>query len=303
MPHRYHENQDWHFPVIYFLHGIGGNHTSDSGVLPMVDSLIHAGIINPVIVVIADNSCKPFGGSQYVNSILWGNYEEYMTTDLIFWVDSSFRTIPERNARTLMGQSMGANGSFRYGIFHKDKYRALAAHAGGVDFLDSIFMETFNANVLKENQPGPPYFYDFEKTGFWTRMGFVASAAYAPNINSPQKYINPKIVEFPYDENGLPIDSIEQKYRKNNISDLIQQLIPADSVGIFYGCGSQDHYLFYPMNIRLKSVLESLGLPYEFYDHDGGHGMPAGFKERALVFLDSLMLSPVKYSRPANRFH
>jgi S-formylglutathione hydrolase FrmB len=166
--------------------------------LPVIDSLVRKGIINPMIVVIADNSCEPFNGSQYVNSILWGNYEDFMTIDLIAWVDSSFRTIPERNGRALMGQSMGAYGSFRYGILHKDKYRALAAHAGPVDFFDSIFMETIHTNVLKENQPGPPYFYDYENTGIWTRMTFLGWGAWAPNFNSPQKYINPPIVEFPY---------------------------------------------------------------------------------------------------------
>jgi len=90
LPPAYHENPDLHYPVVYFLHGLGGNHTSDSGVLPVVDSMVQVGRINPIIVVIADNSCEPFKGSQYVNSILWGNYEDFMTTDLIAWVDSSF---------------------------------------------------------------------------------------------------------------------------------------------------------------------------------------------------------------------
>ena len=303
LPPAYEENHELHYPVVYFLHGLGGDHTSDSGVLPVADSLVRTEGINPLIIVIADNSCEPFKGSQYVNSIIWGNYEDFMTTDLIAWVDSSFRTIPERNARTLMGQSMGAYGSFRYGILHKDKYGALAAHAGCVDSFDSIFMETIHSNVLKENQPGPPYFYDYENSGFWTQISFVGSGAVAPNLNSPQKFINPRIVEFPYDENGLPIDSLIPKYRNSNISDFIQQLTPADSVGILYGCGSQDFAMFYQMNVNLKSTLENLGLPFEFYDHDGGHSMPVGFMERALIFLDSLMVSPGKYDRPASRFH
>jgi len=297
LPPGYQENHELHYPVIYFLHGWGGDHTSDSGVLPVVDSLVLAGRIKPLIVVIADNSCEPFGGSQYVNSILWGNYEDFMTTDLIAWVDSSFRTLPERNGRALMGQSMGAYGSFRYGILHKNKYRALAAHAGCINFFDSIYMETIHANVLKENQPGPPYFYDYENAGIWTKINFVGSGAYAPNFNSPQKYINPRIVEFPYDENGLPIDSLIPKYRNYNISDLIQQLKPADSVGIIYGCGSQDFAMYYPMNVNFKSTLDNLGLPFEFYDHGGGHSMPVGFMERGLMFLDSLMLSPGKYDK------
>jgi len=196
-----------------------------------------------------------------------------------------------------MGQSMGAYGSFRYGILHKDKYRALAAHAGPVDFFDPIFIETIHANVLKENQPGPPYFYDYENSGIWTQITFLGWGAWAPNFDSPQKYINPQIVEFPFDENGIVIDTLMPKARKNNISDLIQQLTPADSVGILYGCGSQDFVKYYPMNVNFKSTLDNLGLPYEFFDHDGGHSMPVGFMERGLIFLDSLLVSAGKFHR------
>jgi predicted esterase len=83
-------------------------------------------------------------------------------------------------------------------------------------------------------------------------------------------------LNFLIDEKGLLIDTIMPKARKNNISDLIQQLTPADSVGIFYGCGIQDFIMYYPMNVKFKSKLDNLGLPYEFYHHEGGHNMPVG---------------------------
>lgn len=45
----------------------------------------------------------------------------------------------------------------------------------------------------------------------------------------------------------------------------------------------------------MKDTLDSLGLPYEFYDHNGVHSMPDGFKEGALIFLDSLLMPPRLY--------
>lgn len=298
LPPGYDNNQELHYPVIYFLHGLGANHRAATGPIKLADSLITNGVIEPVIMVGADNSCEPFGGSQYMNSILWGNYEDFMTTDLIVWMDSSYRTIPEKSGRALMGHSMGAFGSFRYGILHKEKFRALAAHAGPVDFLDPIFLDSLHTNVLKENQPGPPYFFDYENSGFWTKMTFVGWGMMAPNLNSLQRYVNPPIVDFPYDENGLVIDSLFPKARKDNIINLIQQLTPADSVGIFFGCGRHDRLMFYPMNLSLKTTIDKLGLPYEFYHHDGGHSMPKGFIERGLMFLDSIMTLPRKDLNP-----
>lgn len=291
LPPGYDNNQELHYPVIYFLHGLGANHRAATSSIKTADSLIINGVIEPFILVAADNSCEPLGGSMYMNSILWGNYEDFMTTDLIAWVDSSYRTIPEKNGRALLGHSMGAYGSFRYGILHKEKYRALAAHAGFVDFFNPIFIDSLHTNVLKENQPGPPYFYNYEKAGFWTKMIFVGWGAISPNLNSYQRYVNPPIVDFPFNEKGLMIDTILPKARKDNIINLIRQLAPSDSVAIFFGCGRHDRLMFYPMNVTLKSTLENLNIPYKFYQHDGGHSMPAGFIEQALIFLDSYLLS------------
>lgn len=106
-PAGYDENPDLYYPVIYYLHGWLGDQNSMDGMLTWLNSLINNGFIDPVIMVCADNSPDPFDGSWYVNSILWGNYEEYMVTDLVTWVESSFRAMPDRNYRGLLGQSMG----------------------------------------------------------------------------------------------------------------------------------------------------------------------------------------------------
>jgi len=46
----------------------------------------------------------------------------------------------------------------------------------------------------------------------------------------------------------------------------------------------------------MKDTLDALGLPYEFYSHNGGHIMSNGFKNRALIFIDSLLMPPGKYT-------
>ena len=155
-PPGYDENPDWCFPVIYYLHGYGGNQ-NNMGIMitGLTSSLINNGTIDPVIMVCADNSTPPLGGSCYSNSILWGNYEDYMVNDLIQWIDSSFRTLPFRNARALLGQSMGGFGAFRFGILHHDKFSVVASHAGTNNFNDNYFLEQMQQAILAENSPGP----------------------------------------------------------------------------------------------------------------------------------------------------
>jgi enterochelin esterase-like enzyme len=296
-PPGYDENPDWSYPVIYYLHGYGGDQNSMGSMLSWLTSLINNGTIDPVIMVGADNSPTPLGGSGYVNSILWGNYEDYMVNDLIQWIDSSFRTLPYRDARALLGQSMGGFGAFRYGILHKDKFSVLASHAGVINLNDAYFREQMQQSVLSENAPGPPYFYDFYSSGIKTKLYFVACAITSPDTNSPQTYINPQIVQFLMDEDGNYFDSILAKQEPYDIIYLIDSLSITDDVGIFFGCGTNDAFFLYPGHLALKDTLDSLGLPYEFYSHDGNHAMPGAFKERAFTFLDSLLMPPGLYTQ------
>jgi len=292
-PPGYDENPDTYYSVIYYLHGWFGDQNEMNGMIGMMESLINNGTIEPVIMVGADNSPGPFEGSMYMNSIIWGNYEDYMINDLTNWVESSFRAYPSRDHRAVLGFSMGGYGTFRFGIMHKDKFRVLAAAASQILNLTEVVLDSTRLHVLQQNQPGPPFFYDYDNSGSGstTQFMFLVFGAFAPNLNTPQTYINPPIVEFPLDENGDYIDTILMKARNNSIDHLIHQLYPGDSVGIFFGCGSADASI-YPCHIAFKDSLELLGLPYEFYDHNGGHMIPGGFKERALIFMDSLLSPP-----------
>jgi len=291
-PPGYDDNPNLCYPVIYYLHAWMGDQNAMGEMLSTVQALINSGTIDPLIMVSADNSPEPFEGSFFVNSELWGNYEDYMINDLINWIDTSFRTIPEKDGRALLGQSMGAYGAFRYGILHKDKFKAFAAHAGIVTFNKDLWLEAARQKVILENQPGPPYAYNYSTDGLFTKGTIIMSGAFSPNANTPQTYINPPVVDFLLDENADYIDSIFQKWQPFDLTQQIKQLSPADSVGIYFGCGTNDNFLLFPANQALNDTLDAMGLPHEFYSHTGNHNMPAGFKHGALIFIDSLLMPP-----------
>jgi S-formylglutathione hydrolase FrmB len=294
-PPGYDDHPDWNYPVIYYLHAWNADQNTLIEMINPAEYLINNSTIDPVIMVSADNSPVPFNGSMYVNSDLWGNYEDYMIDDLINWIDNNFRTIPEKGARALLGQSMGAYGAFRYGIVHKDKFTVLAAHAGIVTFNKDLWMEPCRQMVILENQPGPTYTYN-SASGPFTAGTFILSGAFSPNLNSPQTYIEPQVVEFLFDENAGYIDSILVKWQPFDLTQQIKQLSPEDSVGIYFGCGTNDNFLLYPANQALNDTLDALGLPHEFYTHTGSHNMPTGFKHGALIFIDSLLMTPGPYT-------
>ena len=70
LPEAYYTNPDLSFPVIYFLHGYLGSVNSANNTIFMADSLIEQGVIEPLIIISANNNTSTFDGSFYVNSSL-----------------------------------------------------------------------------------------------------------------------------------------------------------------------------------------------------------------------------------------
>jgi S-formylglutathione hydrolase FrmB len=304
LPDDYYKEQDEQYSTIYYLHGWGGNHESLNASQVRLDQLLESGIIRPVIIVCADHSVLPFGCGVYVNSTLTGNFEDYAAYDVVGWVESSFRAIPEKNARALFGQSLGAYGAFRIGIYYNDRFRVLAAHAGQVN--NDVWMPAVRLMIMFENGPEPPYFYNFfgftadEPTiipGFFTRSMFLAASGFSPDENSNQTYINPRIVEYPFDEWGNMIDSVYNKWKAYDIAHSLGELEPSDSVSILYGCGTGDETLAYYPNLTLRDSLINHELSFEFFSHKAGHSMPDVFFDRAMLFMDSLLMHPSIYTK------
>ena len=292
LPPGYEQNPDMYYSVIYFLHGWHNNQNQSNVIMNHAYDLINSGSIDPVIIVCADNSPDPFGGTYYVNSVLWGDYETYMVNDLPNWIESTYRAMPERNYRGLFGVSMGGYGAFRYGILYKHQYCALASSSGIINFSDDYaFTNTVQA-ILAENS-GPPYFFDYNTSGIVTQGQFLLCGAFTPNLNSPQTWINPAVVEFSIDESGIPIDTVIEKFNDNDIVYMINQLSPQDSLGIYFGIGTQDEWFIYPGTLAVKDSLDLYSIPYEYYEFNGGHEFPLQYRIEALEFLDSLLHPPV----------
>lgn len=265
------------YPVIYFLHGSGGNHTSYSGIYPILDSLITNMIIKPVIVVVPDGSSGPYLGSQYSNSALYGLFEDYIVIDVINYIDGNYKTIPSKDNRAIMGHSMGGEGSMRIALKNPNLYTAVASHAG---ILTNRFIEFIGPIVLSEidstNQIKPT-------NGYWSQALFTAAGGYTPNMNNPPYY-----VDLPIDNNGNLIDSTWAKWQDGSTVDLATEYNPESNLYIYFDCGTKD--FVFPYTEIFADTLKSLNVPFEFQTFDGGHSDK--FYDRfkiSVVFLDSVI--------------
>jgi enterochelin esterase-like enzyme len=120
-------SSDRHYPVLYLLHGYFGNYVewADVGIQQTADRLILAAAIQPMIIVMPEGE-----QSYYVNHGQHGpRWGDYMLQDVIRVVDSTFRTIPQREARAVGGLSMGGHAALQLAFRNPDVFAIVGAHS------------------------------------------------------------------------------------------------------------------------------------------------------------------------------
>jgi S-formylglutathione hydrolase FrmB len=119
------------WPVVYLLHGRGGNEAEwfESGKLaPLLDTAIAEGRVQPMVVVTPDG-----GNSWYVDGWDRSSYiETAFTDDLIKAIDASFPTAACRQGRAIGGFSMGGWGAVLLALDHPTLYLAAISLSGAM---------------------------------------------------------------------------------------------------------------------------------------------------------------------------
>src|SRR6266478_1172102 len=105
------------FPVLFDLVGFTGSGLAHVAWKSFSDNvperaarLVHEGRMGPAILVFPD-CFTALGGNQYVNSSAIGRYADYLTRELVPFVDREFRTLASRDHRGCFGKSSGGYGA------------------------------------------------------------------------------------------------------------------------------------------------------------------------------------------------
>jgi enterochelin esterase-like enzyme len=122
------------YPVLYLLHGSTGTNRSflgagypgfsfDVRVDTIMDKLIASGSIRPFIVALPTYH----GDFPSSNPI----HYDYIAKEVIPFVDSTYRTHPQREARAISGHSRGGYISNRFAFLYPDRVSLVGSYAGG----------------------------------------------------------------------------------------------------------------------------------------------------------------------------
>jgi len=154
LPPGYDELEESRFPVLYFLHGMFGDHRKweERGCPEILDELIEEGKVPPMIVVAPSGERSSF----WVNWVNGKNdWEAFVTSDLIKRIDKDYRTIADRDHRGITGDSMGGYGALNLGFKHPSLYGSVSAHSA---MLYSVALEDLpDWVVARADSWGPIY--------------------------------------------------------------------------------------------------------------------------------------------------
>lgn len=105
------------YPTIYMIQGFTGqidmwrNRSPFRKNFPeLADELFAKGEAPPCILVWVD-CWTSLGGSQFVDSPATGRYHSYLCNEIVPWVDTHYRTRPQREHRGIAGKSSGGYGA------------------------------------------------------------------------------------------------------------------------------------------------------------------------------------------------
>lgn len=270
-----------HYPVFYYLHGVGGDEYSWTKNMAL-DQAADA-LKLQAIVVMPDGD-----GNWYVDSKLaedydacikdgtglldadWvpaktcvkkSSYETYLTREVIAWVDRTYLTLAVREGRAIAGFSMGGFGALMLAMRHQDLFSAAASHSG----VDSILYKgpypyvKDKVELYADTTDLSQWQGKLGKWGDWIRDMFSADIA---------------------------------NWKAHDPVVLAERLEPG-KLAIYLDCGTEDKYLLQAGMQYLHDRLLAKGIAHAYYLGPGGHTLTF-WKERVPHSLEWLAAQVIK---------
>jgi enterochelin esterase-like enzyme len=119
---------DKKYPVLYLLHGIGGDETEwQRFATPdvLLDNLIADGKAVPMIIVMPNGRAQKNDraeGNVFASAPAFAVFEQDLLDDVIPAIESRYSTYRDREHRALAGLSMGGGQSLNFGLTHLDTF-------------------------------------------------------------------------------------------------------------------------------------------------------------------------------------
>jgi Putative esterase len=282
-------------PSIYVIQGYFGRVDAweqrepfEPNLLERVDALFAGGAAPDTIVVYVD-AWTAYGGSQFVNSIATGPYQDYLCDEIVPFVDDRYPTAADRDRRALTGKSSGGYGAMVVPMMQPEVFGALASHAGDALY-EVCYLPTFPkvARTLRDDF-GSSYdaFFravaeaDHFDMGKWGEpmLTYGCAACFTPDPEQPGKALLPfdietgQLIDERW-ERWLELDPVRMAPRHGDALRSMRR--------IYLDAGRSDEWFLDLGAQAFSRELGALGVPHTLELFDGKHGGIAYRYPRAL---------------------
>ncbi len=273
LPPSYASDKSRRYPVLYALHGyfIGAEQWTHEVHVPQTIEGAFAQGAKEMIVVLPDSKTI-YNGSMYSSSVTTGDFEQFLSHDMVTYIDAHYRTIPERTSRGLVGHSMGGYGASRIGMKHPDVFGVLymmspcclSPMAGGGPGPSDQVKERAIAGEKKAAAAKSPAELAAQSPGFAAAQ-YATAAAWAPNPKNPPLYFDLTT------KDGVPVPEVQAKLAANAPLVFVDQYI-----------GNLKRYRAIAMDVgnqdglrvdagKLHDIFDKYGIPNSFEVYPGTH--------------------------------
>lgn len=263
LPPGYAVNKQQRYPVLYALHGysIGAEQWAKEIHAPGSIEGAFAKGARPMIVVMPDSKTV-HNGSMYSRSPTTGDFETFVSRDLVAAIDAKYRTLPRRESRGLVGHSMGGYGASRIGMNHADVFGALY-------MMSPCCMSARTAQGLDAKAEaafaGVRTIEDAQKLGWLQRATLAAAAAWSPNPARAPLYL-----DLPFGDEAQRADVLTRwaanaplAFVDQHVADLKRYKAIGLDVGDKDGLATD--------TATLHGKLASYGIAHDYEVYDGDH--------------------------------
>lgn len=281
LPPSYASQPNRRYPVVYTLHGYQLHAQQWVGFANVsgLEKDLAAGTAKEMILV-APDAYSVYQGSFYSNSKTTGDWETFLSAELVGYIDSHYRTLANRASRGLMGHSMGGYGTFRMGMKHPEVYSSLfAMSAGGIFETGEVTPAITAMEAVKTKE-------DAAKIPSGQKSPMARAAAWSSNPNNP-----PLFFDLPV-KDGKPQPVIAAKWMANGLLVMLEQYAPnlKKMKAIAMNVGLQDALL--PSNRDMDEALTKAGVAHTFETFEGDHNgqVPMNFETKVLPFFSNQLV-------------
>jgi S-formylglutathione hydrolase FrmB len=258
LPPSYARERRQRYPVVYFLHGYTATAEAYVRLLELpqaADRAIAAG--GREMIIVLPDAFTAYSGSMYSNSATVGDWETFVSRDLVSYIDGHYRTLATRESRGLAGHSMGGYGTMRIAMKKPDVFAALYAMSSCCLLIDPTAGGAPQGSVEPPAEPNPA-------AGFANAL-FAQAAAWAPNPDNPPHYF-----DLPY-KNGELDPLVAAKWLANAPLVMVDQYVPIlmSYRAIALDVGNND-----PLGAdttRLAAALTRLRVEHAYEQYEGDH--------------------------------